>query len=133
MTDHFATIVPQQAITEFDVTTADEDLAADYTRDALIATFSHPAYQRFMIWGLWEGEHYKPEAAPWRKDWTPRKRGAVLEEWIGTKWRTEVSQTTDAAGKVSWRGFPGWYEVQAAAQTQQVSLTKAKPVAAARL
>lgn len=112
VTDQFAKIVPHQSITEYDiVTTEDEELAADYTRDVLIAVFSHPAYTSFLLWGFWEGSHWKPEAASWSKDWTIRPRGEVLEEWIGRKWHTEITLKTDAKGKVTWRGFPGWYEL----------------------
>lgn len=114
VTDRFAAVVPHQCITEYDiVTTEDEELAADYTRDVLIAVFSHPAYTSFLLWGFWEGSHWKPAAASWNKDWSIRKRGEVLEEWIGRKWHTEVTLKTNAKGKVKWRGFPGWYEVQA--------------------
>jgi len=121
VTDQFAKIVPHQAITEYDVvTTEDEQLAADYTRDVLIAVFSHPAYTSFLLWGFWEGSHWKPEAASWSKDWSIRPRGEVLEEWIGRKWHTEVTLKTDAKGKVSWRGFPGWYEVSAQGRTTLV-------------
>jgi len=128
VTDRFAQIVPHQAITEYDiVTNDDEELAADYTRDVLIAVFSHPAYTSFLLWGFWEGSHWKPEAASWNQDWTPRARGKVLEEWIGQKWHTEVTLKTDASGHVSWRGFPGWYEVSTASQTMPISITKAKP------
>jgi len=112
VTDRFATIVPRQSITEYDiVTTEDEELAADYTRDVLIAVFSHPAYSSFLLWGFWEGSHWKPEAASWAKDWSIRPRGEVLEEWIGKRWYTALTAKTDAEGRVSWRGFPGWYEV----------------------
>jgi GH35 family endo-1,4-beta-xylanase len=114
VTDRFAEVVPHQCITEYDiVTTEDEELAADYTRDVLIAVFSHPAYTSFLLWGFWEGSHWKPAAASWNKDWSIRKRGEVLEEWIGRRWHTEVTLKTNAQGRVKWRGFPGWYEVQA--------------------
>ena len=115
VTDRFAQAAPRQVITEFDVvTTADEELATDYTRDLLIACFSHPAYSGFLWWGFWERSHWKPEAASWNRDWTPRGRAAVFEEWISGKWRTEVTVRTDAQGIARWRGFPGWYEAQAA-------------------
>ncbi len=117
VSDEFAEVVPHQSITEYDiVTTEDEELAADYTRDVLISVFSHPAYTSFLIWGFWEGSHWKPEAASWSKDWSIRKRGEVLEEWIGRRWNTEVTLKTDASGHVKWRGFPGWYEVQPVGQ-----------------
>lgn len=117
VTDRFATLVPKQVITEFDVvTTADEELAADYTRDLLIACFSHPAYTGFLWWGFWEGSHWKPEAASWAKDWMPRKRADVFREWVMGRWKTEVSVLTDDQGVATWRGFPGWYEVRCGEQ-----------------
>ncbi len=134
VTDRFAQIVPRQSVTEFDITTThDEELAADYTRDALIACFSHPAYTSFLLWGFWEGAHWKPTAASWSKDWTRKARGEVLEEWLGRRWRTEAVLKTDAAGRVTWRGFPGWYDVRATGQTQAVPLTKAKTQGEVRL
>ena len=134
VTDRFAKIVPHQCITEYDiVTTEDESLAADYTRDVLIAVFSHPAYTSFLLWGFWEGSHWKPEAASWNKDWTVRPRGEVLEEWIGRQWHTEVTTRTDAAGTATWRGFPGWYEIRLGSDSRLVWLGKSSPVTSVRL
>lgn len=128
ITDRFATIVPHQSITEFDiVTNEDEQLAADYTRDVLIAVFSHPAYTSFLLWGFWEGSHWKPEAASWNRDWSPRLRGAVFEEWIGKRWHTELTAKTDAEGRIAFRGFPGWYEIRENGQTRLVRLGSDQP------
>lgn len=108
VTDRFAEIVPIQQITEYDIDSAgDESLAADFTRDALIACFSHPAYKGFLLWGFWEGSHWKKQCTSWNLDWRIRERGKVLEEWIGERWRTQVTATTDAAGRITWRGFSG--------------------------
>lgn len=130
VTDRFATLVPHQVITEFDIVTLnDDELAADYTRDLLIACFSHPAYTGFLWWGFWESSHWKPEAASYRKDWTTNSRGKVIEEWLGHQWRTDVTLTTDKSGKVSWRGFPGVYgmrEIISKSETV-ISVTKSKP------
>jgi GH35 family endo-1,4-beta-xylanase len=132
VTDRFAEVVPRQAITEFDIqTVADEELAADYTRDLMIACFSHPAYSSFLLWGFWEGSHWMPDSASWNKDWSIRKRGEVLEEWLGKRWRTEVSLTTDASGTAKWRGFPGWYD--AGPQIGAFQVTMANPTATVAL
>jgi endo-1,4-beta-xylanase len=130
VTDRFATLVPHQVITEYDIVTLnDEQLAADYTRDLLIACFSHPAYTGFLWWGFWEGRHWKPEAASYNLDWSARERGEVLEEWLGRQWTTDVSLTTDQNGKVTWRGFPGIYNLAGTPQNSALSFsaTKAKP------
>jgi endo-1,4-beta-xylanase len=130
VTDRFATLVPRQVITEFDITTLqDEELAADYTRDLLIACFSHPAYTGFLLWGFWEGRHWKPEAASWNLDWSIRQRGEVLEEWIGRRWHTTVTLGTGNDGIVRWRGFPGWYEIRSGSggKSAGFEVTKAVP------
>ena len=136
LTDRFAELVPRQAITEYDLqTTGDEELAADYTRDMLITCFSHPAYTSFLLWGFWEGSHWEPTAASWKKDWTILKRGEVLEEWLGKRWRTEVSLTTDSSGTVRWRGFPGWYDAahpETNGPAASFQVTKARPDATAK-
>lgn len=112
ITDRFATVVPKQVVTEYDVTTnGDEQLAADYLRDCLIACFSHPAYDGFLLWGFWEGRHWVPEAALWKKDWQIKPIGRVWEDLMTKRWHTRQQVTTDAAGKISWRGFKGSYRL----------------------
>lgn len=132
VTDRYAKIVPKQAITEYDINAEDdEELASDYTRDLLIATFSHPAYHSFIFWGFWEGSHWKKECASWNKNWTIRGRGKVIEEWLGKRWKTELRLKTNAAGEVTWRGFPGWYELSSSAigSPVQVNCSTANPQA----
>jgi GH35 family endo-1,4-beta-xylanase len=137
VTDRFATLVPHQVISEFDITTIDdEELAADYTRDLMIACFSHPAYTGFLLWGFWEGSHWKPEAASWRRDWSARKRGEVLEEWLGRRWTTTVTLTTGKGGEVRWRGFPGHYRIQrknGGAAEAAFTVSKAQPAGSVEL
>ena len=110
VTDRFTAVVPKQVVTEFDiVANGDDSLAADYLRDSLIACFSHPAYDGFLLWGYWEGSHWLPEAALWRKDWTPKAGALVWEDWVGQRWHTRQTVTSDATGMVKWRGFKGTY------------------------
>lgn len=114
VTDRFTAVVPKQVVTEFDIVTrGDEELAADYLRDCLIACFSHPAYDGFMLWGFWEGSHWIPEAALWRKDWSVKPVGHMWEEWSTKRFHTRMTLTTDHLGKISWRGFKGSYRVRA--------------------
>jgi hypothetical protein len=97
----------------------------------LIACFSHPAYSSFLLWGFWEGSHWLPAAASWKKDWSILPRGEVLEEWIGRRWRTELTLPTDAEGKVRWHGFTGWYDITfpAGGAPRSAQVTREKPAA----
>ena len=118
VTDRFTAVVPKQVVTEFDVVTnGDEALAADYLRDSMIACFSHPAYDGFMLWGFWEGSHWIPEAALWKKDWSRKLIGGVWEDWIGKRWHSRETVTSDATGKITWRGFKGTYRVSVLGMT----------------
>jgi len=113
VTDRFTAVAPKQVITEYDIATnGDDGLAADYLRDCLIACFSHPAYDGFLLWGFWEGSHWIPEAALWRKDWTIKEPGKVWEEWVGKRWQTRKVLVTDERGMISWRGFKGSYRIE---------------------
>lgn len=118
VTDRFTAVAPKQVITEYDINTnGDEGLAADYLRDSLIVCFSHPAYDGFLLWGFWEGRHWIPEAALWRKDWTIKEAGKVWEEWVGKRWQTRKVLVTDADGRISWRGFKGTYRIESGVKT----------------
>ena len=128
VTDRFTAVVPKQVVTEFDiVANGDDSLAADYQRDCLIACFSHPVYDGFLLWGYWEGSHWLPEAALWRKDWTPKAGALVWEDWVGRRWHTRETVTSDSAGMVKWRGFKGTYRLSVgAAKTAPVHPGSAK-------
>jgi GH35 family endo-1,4-beta-xylanase len=98
-------------VTEFDINTPDEALQADYTRDFLIAVYSHPSVTGFTKWGFWESKHWKPDAAMFRKDWSEKPNAKVWRELVRGQWLTKVDGKTDASGKFSSRGHFGDYEI----------------------
>ncbi|MBC7888724.1 MAG: endo-1,4-beta-xylanase [Ferruginibacter sp.] len=98
-------------ITEFDINSPDEALQADYTRDFLIACYSHPNVNGFTMWGFWESAHWKPDAAMFKKDWTAKPNLAAWKELVLNRWRTNISETSKANGKVTARGHLGLYEI----------------------
>lgn len=111
--DRFASLVPALQITEFDVTTGgDEELAADFTRDILTTCFSHPAYTGFLLWGFWEGAHWKPDCALWRKDWSEKPAARVWRDLVTRKWSTDLTTFADKSGKADIRGFYGLYDLK---------------------
>lgn len=105
--------------TEFDINSPDEELQADYTRDFLIALYSHPSVTGFTMWGFWEARHWKPAAAMYRKDWTEKPNGRVWRELVRGQWLTDVRDTTGADGRLTARGHLGEYEVVVKASAKQ--------------
>ncbi len=96
-------------ITEFDVISGDETLNGQYTRDFLTACFAHEGVQAFIWWGFWEGRHWRPESAQFRRDWSMRPAGEAMEDLLRNEWWTSETLTTDANGEATVRGFLGDY------------------------
>ncbi len=109
--DRFAHFDMPIQVTEFDIKNDDPQLQADFLRDFLTACFAHPTIEGFYIWGFWEGQHWRPEAALFNQDWSVRKHGKVWQDLIYNQWWTTESGQTDGKGKLNVRGFVGDYKV----------------------
>lgn len=110
--DRFARLGMPIVCTEYDVVSNDEALQADYLRDHLIAWFSHPATTGFLMWGFWEGAHWRPVAAMYRKDFTPKPAATVWDEWVRRRWMSDEAGRSDASGAFAARVFKGRHEVE---------------------
>lgn len=109
--DRFARIGLPIQITELDINVTDRQLQADYMRDFLIAAYSHPSVEAIIMWGFWEGRHWRPHAALFDRDWTIRPHGKVWKQLVHQQWRTDAKGKTDSTGRYKTRGFLGRYEV----------------------
>lgn len=107
--DRYAALGLPLRVTEFDINTDDEELQADYTRDFLIAAYSHPSVVGVQVWGFWEGAHWIPRAAMYRRDWSEKPNARAYRALVLEAWRTRASGTTDAQGVWRGRGFHGEY------------------------
>ncbi len=110
--DDYARLIPRLQLTEFDVDVGiDQTLQADYLRDLMTVAFSHPHCEAIVMWGFWEGRHWKPHAALYRRDWSMKPAGQAWKDLVFDDWWTEVRGRTDAAGRVTIRGFHGQYTI----------------------
>jgi len=111
--DRFAATGLDLEVTEFDINLKDEQVQADYTRDFLTAVFSHPAVTGFTMWGFWEGDHWRPDGAMYRKDWTPKPNAQAYIDLVLGKWRTpDADLVADADGFVTLpAAYHGVYQV----------------------
>lgn len=123
--DRWGALGLEVQITEFDVETTDEELQADYTRDLLTLAFSHPSVTAIMIWGFWEGRHWKPDAALWRRDWTVKPNGRVWTDLTLREWSSSGEVLTDDEGGISFRGFYGRYDIRVERDGEVIPLTAA--------
>jgi len=111
--DRFAALGLPIQITEFDIDTADADLQLAWTRDFLLTVFSHPAVTGVVSWGFWEGQHWKPRAAFWNRDWTLRPHGRAFLDFFEREWTTAETITTNEAGRGTVRAYHGLVRIEA--------------------
>jgi endo-1,4-beta-xylanase len=110
--ERFAAFGKELEITEFDIDTSDEATQADYTRDFMTAAFSQPSVKAFVMWGFWEGAHWKPRGAMLRRDWSLKPNGEAYEDLVFKRWWTNADGKTAASGTFTTRGFLGDYEIE---------------------
>ena len=126
--DRFAAFEKELEVTEFDINTTDEATQADYTRDFLTAAFSQPLVKGFMMWGFWEGSHWRPSGAMLRRDWSEKPNAAVYKDLVFKQWWTNTDGKTNGQGTYAARGFLGDYEIDVKAggktKTEHVTLGK---------
>ncbi len=111
--DRFAVFNKPIEITEFDFDSSDEALQARFTRDLLITFFSHPSAKAFLMWGFWEGRHWRPRCAMIRRDWSTKPNFDVWREMVYKEWWTNADLKSGKDGAAAVRGFQGEYEVTA--------------------
>jgi GH35 family endo-1,4-beta-xylanase len=109
----------QRAYTAYTLSAQDLKLQANYMRDFMTLMFSHPAVEGIVMWGFWEGRHWYPSAALYRKDWSIKPNGQVWEDLVTKKWWTDVKGKTNTKGTYRTRGFLGNYSVTVTIDSQR--------------
>lgn len=126
--DHFAELGLPIQISEFDITSDNDDFKARYLNDFMTALYSHPATIGIIQWGFWAGQHWIPAAALWDKNWSIRPHGKVYSDLIHKTWHTQAAGHTDNQGVYNTRGFTGDYEVvvtyKSKNNTKQINLKR---------
>ena len=109
--DRFGALGLALEATEFDVDLPDETAQADYLRDFMTALFSQPQVNGIVMWGFWAGQHWRPNAALFRTDWSLKPNGIAWSNLVFKEWWTATNVMADATGTVTVRGFKGDYDV----------------------
>jgi endo-1,4-beta-xylanase len=109
--EDFSALGLKMRVTEFDIDILDEDTQARYTRDFMTVLFSHPGVVGFQMWGFWEGAHWRPNGAMYRRNWEPKPNAIVYRDLVLHEWWTRESTTTNPSGVGEVRGFLGDYRV----------------------
>ncbi|MEJ5228382.1 MAG: endo-1,4-beta-xylanase [Pseudothermotoga sp.] len=111
--------IPLLAVIEafnVDVETA-EKLQAEIVKIFYTFFFSHPAVEVIVYWNFYRA--WQQGSGFLRDDLTIKPMYYVLKDLIHREWKTSLNIRTDQEGKVSFRGFPGTYEIRAKYDDQE--------------
>jgi GH35 family endo-1,4-beta-xylanase len=125
--DRFAAFGRELEITEFDIDTSDEATQTDYTRDFMTAAFSQPSVKAFVMWGFWEGAHWKPRGAMLRRDWSLKPNAEAYQDLVFKRWWTNADGKTAESGTFATRGFLGDYEIEVKAGGKSKTIRASLP------
>ncbi len=122
--DHYATLGKELHITEFTPTSGgqkiagshregvwDEAAQADYAVKFYRVCFAQPAMRAVTWWDLSDQGSWLKGGGMLRADMSPKPVYEQLKRLIHEEWNTRLTATTDAAGRFSFRGFWGKYQL----------------------
>ena len=110
-------------VTEFDFSSFDDKLQADYVEDFYRAAFAHPKLQAIIMWGFWEKDHWKAAQGGHmiHADWTWRPAMVAIDRLINKTWRTDEKLRTNAKGEVQIPAFFGNYSIQVGSKVRMTN------------
>ena len=74
--------------------------------------FSHQGVQAILLWGFEASTHWMgPDAALMNADGSLNAAGKRIDHLLREEWTTRGAQSSDKAGRASFRGFYGVYTV----------------------
>ena len=79
--------------------------------DFLTMIFSHPAVEAFIMWGFWDGNHWKGNAPIFREDWSIKPSGEAFIDKVFNEWWTDESITSDVNGNSTISAFKGRHKI----------------------
>lgn len=109
--DRFAELGLPIRITEHDVDSPDAELQRDYSRDFLIAVFSHPAVEGVTYWGFCDYAFWSDSAQFFDSEWNLKPAGEAIIDLIHRQWRTDVALDSNDHGVAYARVFLGEYDI----------------------
>ena len=113
--DFWATYGLEAKVTEYDISNlVPPQTQAQYMRDILTISFAHPSLKGFMMWGFWDGAHWKDNAPIFNEDWTLKPSGEAFIDQVFNQWWSNPSAQTTASGDVTLRSFRGKYRLRVA-------------------
>ncbi len=109
--DFYQTFGTEAKITEYDTDRQiTGDVSKKYMEDFLTIILSHQSVKGFLMWGFWDGAHWKDNAPMFNLDWTIKPAGEAFIDKVYNEWWVDETIRLDEEGYLNLRPFKGDYE-----------------------
>ncbi|RMB64156.1 hypothetical protein EAX61_01905 [Dokdonia sinensis] len=105
---YYASLGKRISISEFTMDETDPKIREQYTRDFMIATFSHPNVSEFLFWGF-QDDDGRGKVDIYEADESIGEMGKAYFSLVNGDWKTTLSRKLNEQGAISDRGFYGLY------------------------
>ncbi len=102
------------------------DYAAAMLEKHFRVFFGQPAVEAILFWGIWEGTHFSPSDALWKKDFTPTPAAKAYRRLVFEKWWTHWDGVADEDGECRVPVFYGKYKVTVNGREMEIVFTRAE-------
>ena len=99
------------SITEYDMSTRNDWLQAQYLKKMLINSYANPNVLGFTMWGHWDVDHEKRTSAMFRDDWTEKPGAYIWKGLFDYSFSSNIKCRTNGAGKISADLYEGIYNI----------------------
>lgn len=100
-------------ITEFDTNAPTDTTQARWLETLYKAAFAHSAVSGILMWGFWPADHWRPNTAIFRSDFSPKPAAIVYRNLVYHQWWTDTTAVTDFIGEIEIRPFYGRHLITA--------------------
>ncbi|MFG6686068.1 endo-1,4-beta-xylanase [Mariniflexile sp. HNIBRBA6329] len=104
----YATLGKQISISEFTMDIQEPEIREQYTRDFMIAAFSHPNVSEFLFWGYTENAKKKVDI--YKPNGDIGAMGKAYFSLVDGDWNTNLNLETTTEGLITGNGFFGEYQ-----------------------
>jgi len=88
-----------------------EETQTEFTEQFVRLCFGHQAVASINWWGFSDRNIWLPGGGLVDEEYRPKPVYDMLDNLINKEWKTNLNQSLDSSGKITFRGFYGKYEI----------------------
>jgi hypothetical protein len=99
-----------------------EEVQAQKFETFIRTAFSHPAVNGIVLWGFWDNRHWVKNGGMIASDGREKPAAKRVYDLWHKVWTSDLRAVADENGEAKFRGFKGYYQVNAGDKKYQITV-----------